>query len=260
MQADRSAGADQPPRQANTPPPAGNVQGLGLVDALRVELRPEQLPWLATEIDTLRYCLEDELEQARARYDQLPEVAKKNRWKDGHDAEQELERRGYQLQTLSMIGDQLPVSAATAATVGDPWSEAAGQAAPEDHGPGDPIAVAGPAALMTVLLGGAMRRAAEALAEALRGRALDVDHWTESGRGWAAGEVPRLTPAIAERLRTLAAAVHALTDTYLHALALQAYSFDPEYVPLYADELEVAARGPATLGCAGGGGAAAGNS
>ena len=69
----RNAGAEPAPRRATTPPPAGNVHGLGVVDALRIDLEPGQLPWLAAEIDTLRYCLEDELAHRCARYDELPE-------------------------------------------------------------------------------------------------------------------------------------------------------------------------------------------
>ena len=261
MQGNRNAGAGTARRRANTPPPAGNVHGLGLVDALRIDLQPAQLPWLAAEIDTVRYCLEDELEHARTRYDELPEVTRKERWQDARDAEEEVERRAYQLQALAMVGDQLPISAAaTAATVAGPWSAAADRPAPEDERPAEPTAVAGPAALMTILIGGAMRHAAEALGAAVRGPGLEVDHWTESGRGWRGGDVPRVTPAVAEKLRALAAAVHALTDTYLHALAHQAYSFDPEYDPVYADELEVAAGRRAAPGAAGGGGASAGNS
>jgi hypothetical protein len=206
--------------------------------------------------------LPDELEQVRARYDVLPEAAREQRRQEARDAEEKLERRAYQIHTLAMIGDQLPISvAATAGGIGGPSDEAAEQASPEDERPGEPIAVAGPAALMTILIGGAMRHAAEALGEALRGRALDVDHWTESGHGWGAGDVPRLTPAVAERLRALAAAVPALTDTYLHALVHQAYSFDPEYDAVYADDLDVAAGvRDGAAGTAGGAGRTAGNS
>jgi hypothetical protein len=261
MQGNRNGGADPAPRRANTPPPAANVHGLGLVDALRIELQPAQLPWLAAEIDIMRYCLEDELEHARARYDAPPETAKKERRQHARDAEEKLERRAYQLQALAMIGDQLPISAAaTAAAVVGPWGEAPDQLTPKDERPVELTAVAGPAALMTILIVSAMRHAAEALGEAVRGPGLDVDQWTESSRGWAAGEVPRITPAIAEKLRALAAGVHAFTDTYLHVLAHQAYSFDPEYDPVYADELEVAAGRRAAPGAAGGGGASAGNS
>src|ERR671922_2039180 len=154
MQSNRNAGAGTARRRANTPPPAGNVHGLGLVDVLRIDLQPAQLPWLAAEIDTVRYCLEDELEHARTRYDELPEVTRKERWQDARDAEEEIERRAYQLQALAMVGDQLPISAAaTAATVAGPWAEAADEAPPEDERPDEPIAVAGPAALMTILIG-----------------------------------------------------------------------------------------------------------
>ncbi|MGH2949609.1 MAG: hypothetical protein ACRDPC_25690 [Solirubrobacteraceae bacterium] len=262
MHRNRNAGAEPAPRRANTPPPAGNVHGLGLVDALRIDLQPAQLPWLAAEIDIVRYCLEDELEHARARYDELPEAAKKERRPDARDAEEEVARRAYQLQALAMIRQQVPISGdAAAAAVAGPWADTADQASPEHERPGEPIPVAGPAALMTVLIGGAMRHAGETLGEALRGPALDVDHWTESSRGWAAGDVPRITPAIAEKLRALAAAVHALTDTHLHVLAHQAYSFDPEYDPVYADELEVAVGGRGTApSAAGGAGARDGNS
>jgi len=261
MQHHRNAGVDPALRRANTPPPAGNVHGLGPVDALRVDLQPGQMPWLAAEIEIVRYYLEDELEHVRARYYE-PEAARKRRRQDARDAEEELERRAYQIQALAMIRDQLPISAAaTAVAIAGPWGEAAGQSSPEHERRAEPTAVAGPAALMTILIGGAMRHAAEALGEALSGPAFDVDEYTESGRGWAAGDLPRVTSATADKLRVLAAAVHAFTDTYLHALAHQAYSFDPEYDPVYADELEVAAGGRgAAPDAAGGAGAPAGNS
>src|ERR671935_1215875 len=46
MQGNGNAGINRAPRRASTPPPTGNVRGLGLVDALRVDLAPPQLPWL----------------------------------------------------------------------------------------------------------------------------------------------------------------------------------------------------------------------
>jgi hypothetical protein len=258
----RNAGGAAKSRRANTPPPAGNVDGLGLVDALRIELEPVQLPWLAVEIDTLRYCLEDELAHRRALRAEPPRAAKHERRSCTREAEQELERREYQLQALAMIREQLPMSGEVAANAASsPWREPAEGAAPAPHRvEGAPVAVVGPAALMTVLISGATRNVADALSEALQGPALDVDRYTESCRGWRAGDLPRVTPAIAEKLRALAAAVHAFTDTYLHVLAHQAYSFDPEYDPVYADELEVAAVRGAAPGTAGGAGAPAGNS
>jgi hypothetical protein len=74
--------------------------------------------------------------------------------------------------------------------------------------------------------------------EALRGPGLDVDEHTDSPSGWRGAELCRVTPAIAEKLRAMAAAAQAFTDTYLEVLALQGYSFDSEYQPVEADELE----------------------
>ena len=239
MHTHRNADSEPTPRHATTPPPAGNVHGLGVVDALRIDFRPDQLPWLTAEIDIVRYCLEDELEHLRARYDELPEAARKERRPAAREAERELDRRAYQLQVLAMIAEQVPVSSeAAAAAVARPWSEPADRATPAAGRTEEPVAVAGPAALMTVLISGATRRAAEALGEALRDRALDVDHYTDSGRGWREGDLPRVSAVIADRLRAVAGAVHAFTDTYLHVLVHQTYSFDPGHVPLHADELE----------------------
>ena len=46
-----------------------------------------------------------------------------------------------------------------------------------------------------------------------------------------------LTPAVACRLRDLAAASQAFADAYVTAVAQQAYSFDPEHYPVYHDDL-----------------------
>jgi hypothetical protein len=54
MQIHRNAGAEFAPRRAATPPPAGNVHGLGLVDALSIDVDPVQVPWLTAEIDISR--------------------------------------------------------------------------------------------------------------------------------------------------------------------------------------------------------------
>jgi hypothetical protein len=138
-----------------------------------------------------------------------------------------------------MIREQLPINGeAAAAAVASPWREAADDGAPALERVEGPVAVVGPAALMTVLIRGAPRNAADALAEALRGPDLDVDDHTDSASGWRGAELPRVTPAIAEKLRATAAASHAFSDTYLDVLALQGYSFDPEYQPVDADELE----------------------
>jgi hypothetical protein len=236
-----NASAEPAPRRAAAPPPpTGNVHGLGVVDALRIDFEPGQLPWLAAEIDTLRYCLEDELAHSCARYYELPDAAKQDRRGPAREAERELERRAYQLQALAMICEQVPISReAVAAAVASPWRKPVDDITPAAaRVEGPPIAVVGPAALMTVLIRGATRNVADALGEALRGPDLDVDAHTDSAGGWRGAELPRVTPAIAEKLRRLAAAARAFTDTYLDLVALQAYSFDPVYQPVAADELE----------------------
>ena len=235
----RNAGTGPAPRRAATPPPAGNVHGLGVVDALRIGIEPGQLPWLAAEIDTLRYCVEDEIAHQRARFDELPEAAKEHRWPNARDAERELERRAYQLQALAMIREQLPISGeAAAAAVASPWSELADDATPALERVDRPVVVVGPAALMTELIRGSTRNVADALGEALRGPRLDVDEHTGSSSGWRGAELPRVSPAITEKLRATAAAAQAFTGTYLDVVALQGYSFDSEYQPVHADELD----------------------
>jgi hypothetical protein len=74
--------------------------------------------------------------------------------------------------------------------------------------------------------------------EALRGPGLDVDEHTDSPSGWRGAELSRVTPAIAEKLRAMAAAAQAFTDTLSRGLGPQGYSFDPKYQPVEADELE----------------------
>jgi hypothetical protein len=88
------------------------------------------------------------------------------------DAEQELERRAYQLQALAMIREQLPISR-DAAVVGGPWGKPADDATPRLERVEGPVAMVGLAALITIR--GTARHAADVLAEALRGPALDVD-------------------------------------------------------------------------------------
>ncbi len=236
MYGDPNAGAKPAPRSATAAPPAGYVCGLGLVDALRIDVQPAQLPWLTAEIDIVRYCLEDELAHQRARHEELPEAATRHGRASARDAEPGLERRAYQLQALEMIRRQLPISRkAAAAAVANPWDTP-----PDDATPGleGPVAVVGPAALMTVLMRGATRHVADALAEALGHPGLDVDEHTDSRSGWRAGELPRVEPAIAERLRATASAAKAFTDGYLDVLAHQGYRFDPGHPPVFTDEPE----------------------
>jgi hypothetical protein len=73
---------------------SGTVRGLGVCDALSVELQPCQLPWLIDELEEMRGPLEDELQRLRCGC-------------DGGDRE-ELERSEYELRLLRMVRAQLP--------------------------------------------------------------------------------------------------------------------------------------------------------
>jgi hypothetical protein len=232
MQDHRTAGelAESP---ANPSPPIGNVHALGESHALRVDIQPLQVAWLADEIQTLRATVSEELALARGRFDDLGPLG-------GGESEAagEIDRRVYQLRVLAMIREQLPLSGgAVTACVADPWKEHDDRAW-EAAAITAPVTVVGPARAMLVLIRGAARNVGDALGEALRGPTSDAGgdetsedhlrHWPEFGR---------MTPAVASRLRDLAAAAQALTDTYVAAVAQHGYSFDPEHYPIYPDEL-----------------------
>ena len=70
-----------------------------------------------------------------------------------------------------MIAEQVPIGReAVAAAVASPWAETPDDIAPQtENVERPPVAIVGPAALMTVLIRGATRNVADALGEALRG-------------------------------------------------------------------------------------------
>lgn len=233
MQVNRNDGEELPRRSANPSPPITHIHGLGESRALRVDLGAVQLPWLADEIDTLRSSIEDELVRERARYEGLPSTSEGQ----AADLEAEVHRRAYQLHVLAMIREQIPLKeAVVAACVASPWDE-----------PNDlcrdlaritaPVTVVGPARGMLVLIRGATRNVADALAEALHGpRSTSPEHKPVSYAAYWP-EWLRVTPAVASRLRDVSAAAAAFTGTYIEAVAQQSYSFDPEYDPIDSDEL-----------------------
>jgi hypothetical protein len=238
MQDNRNDGADRASRRANSVPPVSSVHGVGEGHALQLDLKPVQLPWLADEIDTLRAAIEEELATARARHDQRLGGDREQRSPETREAGAEVDRRAYQLQVLAMIRHQLPVGdQAVAGGIASPWEaageDAAGPAAQVDG----PIVVVGPARAMLVLVRGAARNVADALGEALRGPQEEADERAQLSYAVRWPEWHRLTPPVAERLRALAAAAEAFTNTYVDAVVQQSYSFDPEHYPTYPDEL-----------------------
>lgn len=80
----------QSERTAIKRPPSGRVSGLGVCDALRLELAPLQVSWLAVELDATRARLEDRV-QALDR-----------------NQRDELDRLGYELHLLRLMRAQLP--------------------------------------------------------------------------------------------------------------------------------------------------------
>jgi hypothetical protein len=230
MQDHRNDGGEQAPRPANPSPPLGTVHGLGESHSLRVDLQPAQLPWLADEIDTLRGPILEEHARALARYDDLPPAAGRA------EAGAEVHRRAYQLRVLTMIREQLPLRpAVVAAWIASPW-EAHDDLAWELARITAPVTVVGPARAMLVLVRGSARNVADALGEALRGPRSDT-RAAPVGPALLWPEWTRTTPAVASRLRDMAAAAEAFTDTYVSAVLQQSYSFDPDHDPVLPDEL-----------------------
>jgi hypothetical protein len=230
MQNHRNDGGEQAPSPANPSPPLDSVHGLGESHALRVDLQPVQLPWLADEIDTLQGTIREEHERVLARCEELSLVGQRA------EADAEVHRRAYQLRVLAMIREQLPVSSAVAAaSIASPW-EAHDEIVWELARITAPVTVVGPARAMLVLVRGSARNVADALGEALRGPRSDT-RAAPVGPALLWPEWTRTTPAVASRLRDMAATAEAFTDIYVSAVLQQSYSFDPDHDPVLPDEL-----------------------
>jgi hypothetical protein len=79
-------------------PPAGSVRGLGVCDALELELLPVQVPWLIDQLEELRGPLEEQLQREVA-----TEPADEGR----------VEAIEYGLRLLRLIRESLPSSGST---------------------------------------------------------------------------------------------------------------------------------------------------
>src|SRR4051812_142089 len=122
----------QSERIAETSALSGSVRGLGVCDALRVELAAEQLPGLAEQLEAHSAALRDEIERRRAAL--MP--------RDLRGAAQ-LDEAESELRLLELLRGELP---------------ATGEAS-------EPLVVIGPAAPIGAMVRGAMRHAVEALSE-----------------------------------------------------------------------------------------------
>ena len=142
---------------ASNPPAPSAVRGLGVVDALCVELEPGQVAWLADEVDVVAGC-------AAERLDRLPPDA----------GEQELAAHAYRIEVLAMVRAQLPEGAAGSISVVAPaatmreliagaarnTAEALGEALADEPQPSDAATAARLRALAAAAAGFAERLAA----------------------------------------------------------------------------------------------------
>jgi hypothetical protein len=129
----RTAGTPVP-SCSHGPPWSERVRGLGVCDALQLRLQPAQVPALLDEIEAHRDAHRQALEVAAA-------ATEHERRRVDDAADEDVERHQRTLAILQAVRDQV---------------------APGGHGP---RLVAGPAPLVSALVEGAARGAAEALLE-----------------------------------------------------------------------------------------------
>ena len=122
--------------------PAGSVTGLGICDALRIELRAVQVPWLMDELDETWIALKEERRRSAATTAST----------GSSDDEDELNALEYRLYLLQLIRRQLRAN------------------------PAEPIAVVGPGDMMSDLVRGTTLHVIETLAELAHVRSIrDAD-------------------------------------------------------------------------------------
>jgi hypothetical protein len=120
------------------------VQGLGLCDALRVELAPCQIAAAIDELEERRGPLNEAYEHARTRWD---EVADREREPETTKLQEELSKSAYALRVLTMLRGQLPTARHET-----------------------PVILVGPASTISSIVSAAVRNVADDLAELIRER------------------------------------------------------------------------------------------
>jgi hypothetical protein len=86
------------------------VQGLGLCDALRLELQPCQIAGAIDELEERRGPFNEAFEKARTRWDAL---AEQERGPEAVVLEEELSMSGDALRVLTSLRSQLPTAITT---------------------------------------------------------------------------------------------------------------------------------------------------
>jgi hypothetical protein len=119
-------------------PPSGSVSGLGVCDALRVELQPVQVSWLVDELEEMRGPLEEEVQRAGAGC-----AASGPNETDRRDLE-------YELRLLRLMRARLPAASHQ-----------------------EPFVFIGPSGMVQDVVHGTMRNVAGALSELASGRVSD---------------------------------------------------------------------------------------
>jgi hypothetical protein len=224
MHQDGIAGTEAASGHFNPPPAAGNVRGLGVVDALCVDLEPAHLRWLPDALRELDTRLNRSRTEAKDRYDALHDFATERRSREARQLEQEVGRREYQLRALAMMNDQV------AAT---PEDRARDSTAPDGPRPGvgNRRAIVGPAPLMREVIAIATGMVLDELRDALGAEGYCHDD------GEAAEGRP-ISASAAARILWLTRGAHAMTETLVRLRMLEVYCFDPAYDPIRDDELE----------------------
>jgi hypothetical protein len=132
---------------------SGTVRGLGVTDALELDLDAIQVPWLIDELDEVRIGFEQEVHAAVDASSDGPDAG----------ASEALERARDQERTLRIMRAQLPAN--------------------DHHGS---VTFVGPTALVLDLVGGTMRNVVAALSELVHGRSTGDPEWHTRIRNTAA--------------------------------------------------------------------------